>query len=74
MQITVKLVASFRHNRFSAETRSCPAGTSARQVAEELGLPLQQVGIVLINGLHASLDSVLQEGDTVTLMPRIGGG
>lgn len=74
MQITVKLVASFRHNRFSMEVRSCPDGSVVRQIAEELELPLQQVGIVLVNGLHATLESALQDGDTVTLMPRIGGG
>lgn len=74
MQITVRLVASFRYNRFNTEARQCPDGTTARQIAEELGLPLAQVGIVLVNGLHATLDTVLQDGDAITLMPRIGGG
>lgn len=74
MPITVKLHASFCIGRFKSAERPCPAGTTLRSVAEELGLPLRDIGIVLRNGVHARLDDPLTEGDTIAFLPRIGGG
>lgn len=74
MEIAVKLYASFRINRFRTEPLEFPEGTRLCDVAAHLAIPSRDLGIVLINGKHAALTDLLSEGDTVSLMPRIGGG
>jgi len=74
MQITVELHASFRIGRFKSQAISVPANTAIRQVVLDLGIQEKDVGIVLLNGRHASLGQSPQEGDVVSLLPRIGGG
>ena len=74
MQITVKLFATLRTGRFSQELRSYPDGASCRQVAVDIGIPLEDLGIVLLNGRHASLGQVLRDGDCLSLFPLLGGG
>jgi len=74
MQITVKLFASFRVGRFRSEARTFPATTTIGNVADELGIAERDIGIVLRNGAHASLSDAVHEGDTISLMPQIGGG
>ncbi len=39
-----------------------------------LALPQGAVGLILLNGLHATLASPLKAGDEVSLFPPIGGG
>lgn len=74
MQITVKLYGVLRIGRFKEEDREVPPGTSVRAVAEELRIPAELLGTVLIAGVHASLDSLLANGDVVSLLPVLGGG
>jgi sulfur-carrier protein len=74
MKITVKLFASFRTGRFSIEQREYPAGTTVAQIAAELGLPEQELGIMLVNSRHVKLNHVLADGDTLALFPLLGGG
>lgn len=74
MEITINLYASFRYGRFKSQRRSYPGATQIREIVTELGIPSQDLGIVLHNGLHASVDAVLIEDATVSLLPRIGGG
>ena len=74
MQITVELHASFRIGRFKSRAIAIAASAPIRQIAVELGIPEKDVGIVLLNGRHATLDQSPQEGDVLSLLPRIGGG
>lgn len=74
MQITVELHASFRIGRFASQAISVPASAAIRQIVLDLGIPEKDVGIVLLNGRHASLGHSPQEGDVLSLLPRIGGG
>jgi molybdopterin converting factor small subunit len=74
MNVTVKLFATFRVGRFKVEQRDCPSGTRCREVIAEVGLSEQEIGIVLVNGRHAALDARLEEGDTLSLFPLVGGG
>jgi molybdopterin converting factor small subunit len=50
------------------------AGLTVRQVVEEEGLNVSDVHIVMINGLHGTLDSELSDGDRLGLFPPVGGG
>ncbi|HBA88359.1 MAG TPA: molybdopterin synthase sulfur carrier subunit [Geobacter sp.] len=74
MQVTVKLYALFRWRLFREAVREYPPGAAVSDVARDLEITETEIGIVLVNGLHADLGHILQEGDLVSLMPRIGGG
>ena len=73
-QITVKLFASFRFKWFKEAVRECPPGTMILDIVTEIGIPVNELGIVLKNGLHATIHDTLQAGDVVSLMPLMGGG
>jgi molybdopterin converting factor small subunit len=74
MKVTVKLFATFREGRFKVEDRDFLAGIDCRGIVAELGLRDEELGIVLVNSRHASLDQELREGDTLSLFPLVGGG
>ena len=74
MQVTVKLYAALRWKLFEEEVREYPAGTTVEALAADLGISPREIGIKLVNGRHCPLDQVLEDGDTVALMPPIGGG
>ena len=74
MRFTVKLFAYFRDNRFRAEVREYPEGTTVEQVIRSLGIDLEEVGVTMINSRHCTLDQVPVEGDQLAIFPAIGGG
>jgi hypothetical protein len=49
-------------------------GTTARQVADQLGLPVDEVQVVMRNHAHATLDDILEEDDRHVFIPLIDGG
>lgn len=74
MEVTIALSGAFRIGRFKEAVRDYPPGTRVRDVVEEMQFPDHLLGIVLINGVHAGIDDLLHEGDTLTLLPILGGG
>lgn len=74
IMITVKLVGVFRIDRFKEQSFSLLCGSCANDVIGTLKLSRRLLGIILINGVHASEDDPLQDGDSLTLMPLIEGG
>jgi molybdopterin converting factor small subunit len=74
MQITVKLFANFRNNRFNKEIRTIAPGITVGAIVAELAIAEEEVGVILINGRHGSLDQALAEGDNLSLFPLVGGG
>ena len=74
MQIRICLYGVFRQNRFTETLRELPASTPVAVVVESLALPDHLLGIVLVNGVHASLETLLQEGDCLSLLPMVDGG
>ena len=48
--------------------------TTVGAIVSELDITEEEVGVILINGRHGSLDQTLAEGDTLSLFPLIGGG
>ena len=74
MRFTVKLFAYFRDNRFRAEVRDYPEGTTVEQVIRSLGIDLEEVGVTMINSRHCTLDQVPAENDQLAIYPAIGGG
>ena len=74
MRFTVKLFAYFRDNRFRAEVREYPEGTTVEQVIRSLSIDLEEVGVTMINSRHCTLDQVPAENDQLAIFPAIGGG
>jgi molybdopterin synthase sulfur carrier subunit len=74
MQIKVKLFASFRVGRFAVETRQYPPETRIAEVIRGLQIPEEQIGMIMLNHRHAEPDQRLNDGDTLSLFPLVGGG
>ena len=74
MQINVKLFATFRVGRFSVELRKYRHGTRIAEVITGLGIPEGEIGMVMLNNRHAEPERELNEGDTLSLFPLLGGG
>jgi len=50
-----------------------PAST-VRDVSRRLGIPEQEVKLIMVEGVAASWDSVLSGNERVALFPPVGGG
>ena len=74
IRVTIKLFAGFRRGRFTSRAREYPPGVTAARIALDLEIPESELGIVLVNGRHADTDRPLQDGETLSLFPMIGGG
>lgn len=74
MKVTVKLFASFQTGRFQREDRDYPEQTTIGTVIRELNIPEGEVGILLLNAVHADLQQSLSDGDTLAIFPLVGGG
>lgn len=74
MKITIKLFATFRKDRFSVKEQQVAADTTVGKIVDDLQLPVDELGIVLVNSRHADLQQVLGDGDTLSLFPLVGGG
>lgn len=74
MQVKVKLFATFRINRHKEIVLDLKQGTTPKEVIESLDIPVKEVAIIMINGRHQKLDTILQDSDTLALFPPVGGG
>jgi molybdopterin converting factor small subunit len=55
------------------ETKWHP-GLTVHEVVETEGLEPGEVRIIMINGLHGTMESELADGDRLGLFPPVGGG
>ena len=75
MEITVKCFASlFRFSPPDAEAYAIAPGDTVQDVVERLGIPLDDLKLVFVNGTHAPLTTILAAGDRLGLFPAVGGG
>ena len=74
MQITVKLFANLRENREKIMDMDVSSDTTVKEIIESLGIPLQDVAIILINGRGTNSEAVLKSDDVLALFPPVGGG
>jgi sulfur carrier protein ThiS len=79
MPILVKLSASLRkmvpdYNPLTGIDMQMPAGHSVAGVLGHLGIAPKEVKVIMVNGVAASTDRELEEGDRVALFPAVGGG
>ena len=74
MQITIKLFANFRQDRFAKEIRTIAPNTTVGAIVKELAITEEELGVILINGRHSKTGKYLSDGDTLSLFPLVGGG
>lgn len=74
MQVTIKLFAYFRDNRFKEAGRELPEGTTVGQVVDDLGIDREEVGVLMINSRHTQFEAELCEDDRLAIFPVVGGG
>jgi sulfur carrier protein ThiS len=72
MQVQVKLFVTLRKDRI--QNVELPDGSDAKDLIHQLGIPLEEVGILGVNGRLATLDQKLEEGNVIYIMPFVGGG
>lgn len=72
IQVQVKLFLHLRKNRI--QTVELADDSDAADLIRQLGVPVEEVGILSINNRQATLDQQVKNGDTVYIIPHIGGG
>jgi molybdopterin converting factor small subunit len=50
------------------------AGTSIRELLDQLNIGIDEPKVMFINGVHARLDDIIKDGDRVAIFPPIAGG
>ncbi|WP_090440837.1 MoaD/ThiS family protein [Natronincola peptidivorans] len=74
MQIKVKLFATLRENREKELMMDLPQGATPKDIIEALNISEEEAAIVFLNGKSVGLDKVLEDNDTVSIFPPVGGG
>ena len=74
MKVLVKLFANLRDNREKESFMDLSDGSTPRDVIESLGIPFEDVAIIMINGRRKEADEVLLEDDVLAIFPPVGGG
>lgn len=74
MKITLKLFATLRDFGENIKDIDIDAGSTPKDVIRVMGLPEDDVAIIMINGRRLKDDVVLNEGDVLALFPAVGGG
>ena len=57
-----------------AKVVEVPEGTTFDQLREMLGLPADEVKVIMRNGLHVEPDDLVQDGDRIAFIPAVAGG
>lgn len=77
MNVQIKLFAGLRgllpEGRFPYPAE-LPDGATVADALRSLQVPLDKPTILLVNGRHATLDTVLVEADVFSAFPPVAGG
>jgi len=74
IRVTVKLFATLQKERFDVAEGEFPEGATVGDIVRSYGVPEKDVTLIFINGRHGGFDTVLSNGDTLSLFPPVGGG
>lgn len=74
MQVKVKLFATLRENRQKEMMMDIEQGDTPKEIIDRLNIKEEEATIIMINGRSSELDRVLEENDTVSIFPPVGGG
>jgi len=51
-----------------------PEGTTFDELRKQLGLPAEEIKIIMRNGIQAEMGDVIADGDRIAYVPAVGGG
>lgn len=74
MTVEVRLFATLREGRGKVLQAVYEEPVRPRDVIGRLGIQEKDVAILLINGRDGLMDTLLKEGDKVSIFPPVGGG
>jgi len=79
MKVEVRVFATLRKyvsNLKVGEAKmiDLPAGTTLGALRDQLGLPAEEVKIIMRNGRHSEPDDLIADGDRIAYVPAVGGG
>lgn len=74
MNITIQLFATFRDGRFKETKKDFTDNITLGYLVAELGIAENEIGMMLVNGRHASMGQCLSDGYVIALFPLLGGG
>lgn len=76
MNAKVKFIVAGLLSKYTQGKREIEiqGGVTVKEALDELGIPSPMVGVVLVNGVQVAKDHFLEGGETVKLVPLIGGG
>jgi molybdopterin converting factor small subunit len=74
MLIQVKTFATLKKFEPEGAMLKVEPGATLRDVLAALSLPEDEVRLLFVNGVHSTLETVISEGDKVSLFPAVGGG
>ncbi len=72
--IEVRLYATLREGRGKIVMLEPEKAANAGAVLSHLGIPAEDVAILLINGFHRKPEDTVKDGDVLALFPPVGGG
>ena len=79
MKINLNLYASLAEYlpdkaRGNPNVLELPAGTTIKQLIAQLQIPLDTPRIIFLNGAHAPLEALINDGDRLGMFPPLAGG
>ena len=74
MDVTVKLFASLRPGRLGERIINLNQNCTVERAIQDLGIPPDQVAIMLVNDRQVDPGYHLSAGDALSLFPPLGGG
>jgi molybdopterin converting factor small subunit len=74
VRVWVSLYSALRIDRFSEAEVELPEGAAVTDLLDKLQIPLQDVGIIVVNARSGTFQQKLQADDRITLIPPIGIG
>jgi molybdopterin converting factor small subunit len=76
MKITVKLFAQYRDGKFVKKDIDIKSHLTIEDTIKLIDLDITRypVGIILLNGIHADISTSLNDGDVLSIFPKVGGG
>ena len=74
MKIKAKLFATFREGRGKEIFYDMEPGSQVKDVLTLLGISIEEIAILLVNGKDAKVDTELYDEDYLSLFPPVGGG
>lgn len=75
MELEIKCFATLtEYAPADGRLAAVPEGMDVGGLMVHLGLPVDDVKIIFVNGVHAEPETLLKQGDRVGFFPAVGGG